>query len=203
MGPFSRISFYRPLDFGESGPSRVNAPLEGPVIPRSRRSLSRAELRMRTACMRRRRRAILIARRWRKGARHCTAAASLRHARTGSPLCHDPAVAGGKASAAGRARCPFPALFGLPATTACRDLRPPSSLRAEAGPPARSLLCGAGRPHRTRPASTAAPSPRSAVRSARAPASALPSPCLRPPHSLAMPCRPAWRRVSRVVGRVQ
>ena len=27
----------------ESGPSRVNAPLEGPVIPRSRRSLSRTK----------------------------------------------------------------------------------------------------------------------------------------------------------------
>ena len=33
----------REIWYMESGPSRVNAPLEGPVIPRSRRSLSRTK----------------------------------------------------------------------------------------------------------------------------------------------------------------
>ena len=34
----------RNLVYMESGPSRVSAPLEGPVIPRSRRSLSRTKV---------------------------------------------------------------------------------------------------------------------------------------------------------------
>jgi hypothetical protein len=73
----------------------------------------------------------------------------------------------------------------------------PSAVRAAPGPPARSSAVRAAPargPARTRPASTAAPSPRSVVRSARAPASALPA------SALATLSRPgpgrAWRRVS-------